>query len=83
MFTNVSEMFAGISETSVNFYQTAWHNNPEDSELYILSRQNLKSQNHPCALSAEFLRFRHTVANTWSFNYTVTTQTPGAVWLIE
>jgi hypothetical protein len=24
---------ANIAETSVNFYQTTWHNNPEDSHL--------------------------------------------------
>jgi hypothetical protein len=26
---------AGTSETSVNFYQTTWYNNPEDSHLHI------------------------------------------------
>jgi hypothetical protein len=25
---------ASASETSVNFYQTSWHNNPEDSHLH-------------------------------------------------
>jgi hypothetical protein len=28
---------ASISETSVNFYQTTWRNNPEDSHLHKLS----------------------------------------------
>jgi hypothetical protein len=33
---------AGTYETSVNFYQTAWHNNPEDSHLCTCC-ENLKS----------------------------------------
>jgi hypothetical protein len=47
-FTIVSEMLAaffirammeaaGTSEVLVNFYQTAWCNNPEDSHLHIIS----------------------------------------------
>jgi hypothetical protein len=35
---------ASISETSVNFYQTTQRNNPEDSDLHIRRRENLKSQ---------------------------------------
>jgi hypothetical protein len=31
------------SETSVNFYQTTWHNNPEDSHLHTQCYENLKS----------------------------------------
>jgi hypothetical protein len=27
------------AETSVNFYQTTWHNNPEDSHLHIRRRE--------------------------------------------
>jgi hypothetical protein len=34
---------ASTSETSVNFYQTTWHNNPEDSHLHIHCHENLKS----------------------------------------
>jgi hypothetical protein len=34
---------AGTSETSVNLYQTAWHNNPEDSHLYTHCHENLSS----------------------------------------
>jgi hypothetical protein len=34
---------ASTSETSVNFYQTARRNNPKDSHLYTLRRENLKS----------------------------------------
>jgi hypothetical protein len=34
---------ANTSETSVNFYETAWHNNPEDSHLHPRRRENLKS----------------------------------------
>jgi hypothetical protein len=54
-FTDVSEvpvayivaliMDAGkTSETSVNFYQNARRNNPEDSRLHTRRRENLKSQ---------------------------------------
>jgi hypothetical protein len=32
-----------ISETSVNFYQNTWHNNPENSHLHTRRRENLKS----------------------------------------
>jgi hypothetical protein len=35
---------AGTSETSVNFYQTTLHNNPEDSHLHACRCENLKSQ---------------------------------------
>jgi hypothetical protein len=31
-------------ETSVNFYQTTWRNNPEVSYLHFGSRENLRSQ---------------------------------------
>jgi hypothetical protein len=34
---------ASTSETSVNFYQTTWSNNPEDSHLHTCCRENLKS----------------------------------------
>jgi hypothetical protein len=34
---------ASTSETSANFYQTARRYNPEDSHLYTLGRENLKS----------------------------------------
>jgi hypothetical protein len=34
---------ANTSETSVNFYQTTWRNNPEDSHLHTRRRENLKS----------------------------------------
>jgi hypothetical protein len=33
---------ANASETSVNFYQTTRHNNPEDSHLHIHRREKLK-----------------------------------------
>jgi hypothetical protein len=32
---------AVISETSVNFYETTWRNNPEDSHLHTHGRENL------------------------------------------
>jgi hypothetical protein len=34
---------ARTSETLVNFYQTTWHYNPEDSHLHTHCRENLKS----------------------------------------
>jgi hypothetical protein len=34
---------ARISETLVNFYQTARHYNPEDSHLHTHRHENLKS----------------------------------------
>jgi hypothetical protein len=36
---------ARTSETSVNFYQTTWRYNPEDSRLRTHCRENLKSYN--------------------------------------
>jgi hypothetical protein len=34
---------ASTSETSVNFCQTTWSSNPEDSHLHIHHHENLKS----------------------------------------
>jgi hypothetical protein len=34
---------ASISETSVNFYQTTWHYNPEDSHPHTCHHKNLNS----------------------------------------
>jgi hypothetical protein len=34
---------ASTSETLVNFYQTTWHDNPEDSHLHTRRCENLKS----------------------------------------
>jgi hypothetical protein len=34
---------ASTSETSADFYQTTWRNNPEDSRLHTGRRENLKS----------------------------------------
>jgi hypothetical protein len=33
-----------ISETSVNFYKTTWHNNSEDSHLHSRHRKNIRSR---------------------------------------
>jgi hypothetical protein len=33
---------ASTSETSVNFYQATWCNNPEDSHLHTSRHENLK-----------------------------------------
>jgi hypothetical protein len=37
-----------ISETSVNFYQTAWCNIPEDGHLHTQHCENLKSSLYKC-----------------------------------
>jgi hypothetical protein len=37
---------ANTSETSVNFYQTTWRNNPEDRHVHTRRRENLKSHFH-------------------------------------
>jgi hypothetical protein len=37
-------------ETSVNFYQTGWRNNPEDSHIHTRHHENLKSHQ-------EYLKF--------------------------
>jgi hypothetical protein len=34
---------ASTSETSINFYQTTWCNNPEDSHLHTCCHENVKS----------------------------------------
>jgi hypothetical protein len=39
---------ASTSETLVNFYQTTWHYNPEDSHLHTRHRENLKSNEAVC-----------------------------------
>jgi hypothetical protein len=42
-------MYALRNETSVNFYQTTWRNNPEDSHLHNRRRENLKSRLVSCS----------------------------------
>jgi hypothetical protein len=42
-----------VFETSVNFYQTAWCNVPQDSQFYTHRRKNLKSHK---VVSFEMLR---------------------------
>jgi hypothetical protein len=37
---------ASTSETLVNFYQTTWRYNPEDSHLHTHHHENLKSYLH-------------------------------------
>jgi hypothetical protein len=37
---------ASTSETSINFYQTTWHNNPEDSHLHSGSTRRKKCALH-------------------------------------
>lgn len=38
-------MLLTVSETSVSFYKTAWHNTPEGSHLHTCFHENLKSHN--------------------------------------
>jgi mannose-6-phosphate isomerase class I len=57
-FTDVSEVLAAsiiiglimeaasASDTSVNFYQTTWRNNPEDSHLHTTQQTEHGSNNH-------------------------------------
>jgi hypothetical protein len=33
---------ASASKTSINFYQTTWRNNPQDSHIHTHRRENLK-----------------------------------------
>jgi hypothetical protein len=40
---------ASTSETSVNFYQTAQSNNPEDSHLHTHHHENLGSHSITCS----------------------------------
>jgi hypothetical protein len=47
-FTDFSEVLAA-SETSVNLYQTAQRNNPEDNHGHTRRRENLKSS-YDCGL---------------------------------
>jgi hypothetical protein len=47
---------ASTSETSVIFYQTTSHNNPEDSHFRTHCRENLKSHKEPCFISYINLR---------------------------
>jgi hypothetical protein len=42
MLAAVRTQTASNSETSVNFYQTARSNNPEDSHIHTRRRENLK-----------------------------------------
>jgi hypothetical protein len=44
---------ASTSETSVNFYQTMWHNIPEDGRPYSHHCKDLKSQFSPLHLFIE------------------------------
>jgi hypothetical protein len=46
---------ASTSETLVNFYQTTWRYNPEDSHLRTHHRENLKSYLHFIIYSLSFV----------------------------
>jgi hypothetical protein len=56
---------ASTSETSVNFYQTTRHNNPEGSHLHTRRRENLKSDLCTCWVMLESSNFANT-ANRYS-----------------
>jgi hypothetical protein len=51
---------ASTSETSVNFYQTTWHNIPEDNHLHTRHHENLKS-NPILVIGWLFSEFKHLV----------------------
>jgi Zn-finger protein len=47
---------ASTSETLANFYQTTWHNMPEDSHLHTNRHENLKSHSPkyiPCVTTVQ------------------------------
>jgi hypothetical protein len=87
-FTNVSEVLADsiirTSEMLVNFYQTTWRYNPEDSHLSTHCRENLKSYSHNfidwvIVLSLQTGQFNACTrlkivfpATPWSFSYSST-----------
>jgi hypothetical protein len=48
---------ANTSETSVNFYQTTWRYNPEDSHLHSRCCENLTSYNHPQMFGRYFMGY--------------------------
>jgi hypothetical protein len=48
---------ASTSETMVNFYQTTWCYNPEDSNLHTRHRENLKSFKFTIKLLISFFPF--------------------------
>jgi hypothetical protein len=45
LLLSLMEMAASTSEMLVNFYQTTWQNNPEDSHLHTHCHENLKFHN--------------------------------------
>jgi hypothetical protein len=46
---------ASPSETSVNFYQIAGRNNPEDNHFHTRRRKNLKSHHEPKVLQEKII----------------------------
>jgi hypothetical protein len=45
---------ASTSEMPENFYQTTWHNNPEDSHLHNCCQKNLKSHSEYVVLDGYY-----------------------------
>jgi hypothetical protein len=62
--TNISEVLAA-SETSVNFYQTTWHNNAEDNHPHTHHHENLKSHKKVCFHSRDVGKY----LAMWQFRY--------------
>jgi hypothetical protein len=60
-----------ISETSVKFYQTTWHNIPEDGHINTRRRENLKSHlSKNCSTILVSLRvYRSHVTHSWHMSY--------------
>jgi hypothetical protein len=46
LLTALMTRASSTSEMSVNYYQTTWHNIPEDSHLQTQYCENLKSQSY-------------------------------------
>jgi hypothetical protein len=61
------------SETLVNFYQTTWHYNSEDSRFHTCSHENMKSHrqilsketNISACLNTNIVYFSITTEHTW------------------
>jgi hypothetical protein len=61
-------MEAASTFEMANFYQTTWHNNPEDSNLHTHQCQNLKSHNwyaHYCQMRNNTLMINNVIVMVW------------------
>jgi hypothetical protein len=70
---------ASTSETSVNFYQTTWRNDPEDSNLRTCRRENLNltlnsltSQRNALAIGSPQYRQQSLIYADWFTSHHMT-----------